>query len=147
MNDRLLRLGLVVLALASLYTGLWAVIDPHGWYLGYPGLGHHWTDAYGPYNHHLASDVGAGFLAIGVGTGYAAIRLTRPAARTALVAFLAFSIPHLIYHLTHQEHALTGGDRYASLAALAIAVALPIVLLAMTRRLGTRRGDRLRLMR
>ena len=48
-------------------TGMWALVDPHGWYDDFPGFGHHWVAGQGgTFNEHLASDAGAGFLAVGV---------------------------------------------------------------------------------
>src|SRR3954447_3845175 len=56
-----LRFGLVVLGLPQLAIGAWALASPSGWFDTFPGAGHHWLPAYGPYNSHLATDVGATF--------------------------------------------------------------------------------------
>jgi hypothetical protein len=139
MTDRMVRVGLVLLAVPALYTGIWAVMDPHGWFASYPGFGHHWTAAYGTFNQHLATDTGAGFIAIGVPVLYAAIRMTKPLIRMALVVYLAFSIPHLIFHLVDHGPSLAGLDKALSLGLLIGAVAVPAVVLVMTTRMRTRR--------
>jgi hypothetical protein len=58
--------------------------------------------------------------------------LTGLTVRTALAAYLLFAIPHLVFHVTHHWH-YTQGQAIAETAALAIAVLLPVVLLALTR--------------
>jgi hypothetical protein len=135
MIEKLMRLGLIVLAVPSLYTGIWAVANPHGWYESYPGLGHQWTAAFGPFSEHLATDTGAGFIAIGVAVGYAAVRLRRGTVRLALLVFLGFSIPHLIFHLSHPGDGLSGFDRAASLWSLVAGVALPVLLMLLSARM------------
>jgi hypothetical protein len=139
MTDRVMRLGLVLLAAPALYTGIWAIVDPHGWFTSYPGFGHHWTAAYGTYNQHLATDTGAGFLAIGVPVLYAAFRMDKTVIRLALLVYLAFSIPHLVFHLIDPGPSLGGVDKALSLGLLIAAVVLPAVLLLMTTRMRTRR--------
>lgn len=136
-NRRLMRLGLVVLSVPALYTGLWAVVDPRGFFRSYPGFGYHWTSQLGPFNEHLTSDTGAGFIAIGIAVGYAAFSLERAVIRVSLVTYLAFSIPHLVFHLVNPQGALAGSDQVISLGLLAAAVALPLLLLALSGRVRT----------
>ncbi len=63
----LVRWGLALaLAPAQLVTGLWAVLAPLAWFDDFPGLGPSLIAADPPYNQHLATDAGAGFLATGV---------------------------------------------------------------------------------
>ena len=59
--------------------------------------------AIGPYNEHLASDVGAFFLAIGGLLIFAAMVLERRLVQMALGALLVYSVPHLAYHLTELD--------------------------------------------
>ena len=132
------RLGLIALAVPQLSTGLWAVLDPSGWYEGFPGGGRTWVSADGPFNHHLAGDAGAGFLATGVILVLAAVWFERRVVQTALLAMLAFAIPHFASHLNN--NALSGSDSAMSYGGLAVTVLGPIVLLLVTAR-PTRRTE------
>jgi hypothetical protein len=139
MTERLIRLGLVIVALPTLYTGVWALIDPSGWFHNYPGFGSAWTAALGTYNHHLTIDTGAGFLAIGIGLLYALFRFTRPTIRLALVVYLVFSIPHLVFHLQNPSATLSGTDKMIEMGLLLAAVVVPLVMLLGTTRMRTSR--------
>ncbi|MGI8553828.1 MAG: hypothetical protein ACR2PL_24020, partial [Dehalococcoidia bacterium] len=66
MTMRIFRVGVLILALGLVSTGLWALGAPNSWYATFPGLGHAWVAALGPYNEHLARDVGAALLGFGV---------------------------------------------------------------------------------
>jgi len=46
------------------FVGAWALFAPVSWYDSFPGLGLRWLPVLGPYNEHLARDVGAFFLAL-----------------------------------------------------------------------------------
>src|SRR5947209_7757695 len=54
------RAALAVLGFQLVVTGLWAVVDPLGWYKGFPGLGRHWVVATGPYDRPPPVDPGRG---------------------------------------------------------------------------------------
>jgi hypothetical protein len=59
----------------------------------------------------------------------------RPDARfvqVSLVAYLAYAVPHFVFHLT-KGHAFSLGDNLANMVTLGIAVLLPLVLLAGSR--------------
>lgn len=123
------RLGLVAVALPQLVTGLWAILDTRGWYDEFPGLGSSWVAADGPYNGHLATDAGAGFLAVSVGLLLAAAWGRRREATLALVVYLTMAVPHLGYHALNPADGLSDGDNAASIASLVVGVALPLILL------------------
>jgi hypothetical protein len=127
-----LRLGLVILGLPQLAIGVWALISPHGWFVTFPGDGHHWLPAYGPYNSHLATDVGASFLALGVVLVLAAVWLGRRLVQAALIGYLAYEVPHFVYHLAN-DHRLPGSDHATSDISLGLSVLLALVLLTLTR--------------
>ncbi|MGH3714600.1 MAG: hypothetical protein ACRDT4_14235 [Micromonosporaceae bacterium] len=101
MQSTLTRVSLLVLALAGLLTGGWAVASPRGFYDDFPGFGRHWVSADGPYNEHLVRDVGAFFLALGLVAGFAVWLGSIAAARLAGLGWLVFSVPHALYHFTH----------------------------------------------
>lgn len=113
------RLGVAVtLAAPQLLIGLWAVTAPDNWFRNFPGFDPRLVAAEPPYNHHLASDAGAGFLATGVALLVAAIWGNRASVLTALLAYAAFTVPHVLYHATNTADALTGFEDLANVLAL-----------------------------
>jgi hypothetical protein len=129
----IIRVGLAVLALPQALIGLWALLAPRDWFDTFPGAGHHWLPAYGAYNEHLATDVGGTFIALGLLLLGAALYLERRLVQVALVAYLAYEVPHFVYHLGADD-ALSSGDQIASAVTLALTVVLAIALLVLTRR-------------
>jgi hypothetical protein len=127
-NARVLRIGLVVLALLQLEVGLWGLLAPHSFYDHFPGASHTWLSALGPYDEHLVRDATGGFLALGVLLVWAAVSLAPALVRAALGVLLVFTVPHLAFHATH-ANGLSAGDNVANLAGLAFVVVLPAVLL------------------
>jgi hypothetical protein len=137
-----LRVGLGVLSVQNLYTGLWAVYDPQGWWESFPGFGRAWVSGFGAYSEHLVRDVGGFFLAFGVLFLLAAVFLEKRIAIASQVAWLCFAAPHLIYHMG-ERGTLSDSDNLLSLEALAFQVALPILLLVLVSRTDFRtRGER-----
>ena len=122
------RSGLGLLAVLNLFTGIWAVYDPAGWWESFPGFGHAWVSGFGAYSEHLVRDVGGFFLGFGVLFLIAAIFLEKRFATGTQIAWLCFAAPHLIYHMGEQG-TLSDADNLLSLEALAFEVALPILLL------------------
>src|SRR5436190_1857654 len=127
----LLRAGLVLLGLPQLAIGVWAIASPHGWFTTFPGDGQHWLPAYGAFDSHLAFDVGAGFLAIGAFMLLAATWLGRRLVQAALVGYLAYAVPHYVFHLAN-DHDLAAGAHAANDVVLGLSVALACGLLALT---------------
>jgi AhpD family alkylhydroperoxidase len=135
MSDRLtdfLRLNVIVVGLANAAIGLWAIISPHGWYDTFPGFGHHWISALGPYDEHLARDAGSGLLAVGVLLVWAALAPQAGLLRPALAASLVFSVPHLAYHVASADD-LPTADNVVNLVLLTLAVAFPAALMWASR--------------
>jgi hypothetical protein len=122
------RAGLVVLAALNIFTGVWAIYDPAGWWETFPGFGHAWVSGFGAYSEHLVRDVGGFFLGFGILFLLAAIFLEKRFAIASQVAWLCFAVPHLVYHMGEQG-TLSDADNLLSLEALAFEVALPILLL------------------
>jgi hypothetical protein len=129
--NRWLRPGLVALGLPQLVTGAWAVISPAGWYESFPGFGPALVAADGPYNAHLAADAGAGFLATGLVLLLAAAGEPR-AVRLALVGYVAFAMPHALYHVGHPSPGLSDAQNLLNAIVLAVAVAMALLLLWAT---------------
>jgi hypothetical protein len=130
MHDRVMRIGLVVLGFPALVIGVWAAFFPRSFYDDFPGLGRMWVAPDGPYNEHLVRDVGALNLALVVVTAVAVVSLTPILVRAVLAGWLAYSVPHLVYHLRHLEPFATD-DQVSIAASLALVPILAVVLLVV----------------
>ena len=126
-----LRIGLLLLAATSLSSGLWALLLPRPFYEDFPLPGWDWVSTLGPYNEHLVSDYGALNLALGVLMMAAAVFLERRLVQASLVAWLAYAVPHFVFHLG-QIHHFSPFHNIAQLSALGFVVLLPLVLLFLT---------------
>jgi hypothetical protein len=123
------RVGLVALGLPNALAGLWAVLSPEGWYDKFPGWDPRLVAAEPPFNAHLATDAGAGLLASGFVLLAAAWLADRRSVQLAVVAFLAFAIPHTSYHALNPAPGLTSSEDTQSAITLAFSVAVGVVLL------------------
>jgi hypothetical protein len=110
-ENRLMRAGLAIIAIAPAWVGIWATAAPRSFYDDFPGTSS-WVAPLGPYDQHLVRDVGAFELGL-------------------LVV--------LIYHLT-ATGPLSTADNVLSLTALALPVVIALVLLPRTRSDRARRG-------
>ena len=90
--------------------GIWAVLSPRGWYDDFPGLGPALAAAEPPYNAHLITDAGAGFLATGGLLLGACLFGGRTEIRVAAVGYLLFCVPHLVWHALNPSALLTAGN-------------------------------------
>jgi hypothetical protein len=123
-----IRVGIAVtLGGPQLLIGAWAVMAPKNWFESFPGFDPRLVAAEPPYNEHLVSDAGAGFLATGVVLLVAAIWANRAAIRIALLAFVAFTLPHVVYHATNPAAALTGAENAISTLTLTNGLVLAAV--------------------
>jgi hypothetical protein len=120
MRDRVLRVLLVLLALGNIQVGLWATFAPRSFYDDFPGGDRSWVALDGPYNEHLVRDFGATNLALAVLTIAALVWLTRALVVTAGLAWIAYGVPHLVYHLRHLDVYDTG-DQVANVVLLTLA--------------------------
>jgi hypothetical protein len=130
MRDRIVRVVLVVWAAVSVQLGIWATFAPRSFYDDYPGFGRHWVRVNGPYNEHFVRDFGALNLALAVVTIFAVVTFARPLVIAVAVAWLAWGIPHLVYHLRHLDVYDTG-DKVLNVSALAALPVLAILVLAL----------------
>ena len=96
-----LRVLLGVLTASATTVGAWAAFTPRSFYDDFPGLGQVWVAVDGPYNEHLVRDVGALNLALAAVTVCALLTLSRPAIIASALGWLAYGIPHVIYHARH----------------------------------------------
>jgi hypothetical protein len=130
MRDRIVRVVLVVWAAVGVQLGIWATFAPRSFYDDYPGFGRHWVRVNGPYNEHFVRDFGALNLALAVVTIFALVTFARPLVIAVAVAWLAWDIPHLVYHLRHLDVYDTG-DKVLNVSALAALPVLAILVLAL----------------
>lgn len=64
LNPLWTRALLGYLAATGVPIGLWQLLWPRSFYVGFPGFGRAWVAVDGPYNEHLVRDVGGGTLAL-----------------------------------------------------------------------------------
>lgn len=119
------RAALAVVAFAQAELGVWGLAGPRSLFDTYPGFGHHWISALGPYNEHLTRDFAGAELGFAVLLLCAAIWFERRLVLVAGAAFLAATVPHLAYHLTTTDSFRTA-DNVASLAGFALEMAVVI---------------------
>ena len=131
------RVLLWLTVLGAAFIGCWGLFAPRFWYDEFPGLGLHWLPPLGPFNEHLVRDVGAMYLGLGVVAFGAAMRPTEEfLIRVAAASWFVFSLPHLIFHLTHLE--MYGPlDRALNVIALGFFVVMPIVVVLPLRRMNS----------
>ena len=122
------RIALALLAVVGLQVGLWAAFAPQSFYDDFPGAGRVWVSVDGPYNQHLIRDVGALNLALAVVAIVAFVTLSRAAVLAAGGAWLAYGVPHLVYHLRHLDP-LEGADQVAVPVSLFLSVVLGALVL------------------
>jgi hypothetical protein len=96
----IIRLGVAVFAAIELVLGLWTTFFPESFYRDVPTV-----DLTPPFSEHLMRDFGSATLGLAVVLGAAAIWPTTRLVVVALLAYLAFSVPHLVFHSNHLEGA------------------------------------------
>ena len=109
---------LVLLAVPQLVVGVWGVLAPRRWYEDFPGVGPDLVAALPPFNEHLAADAAGGFLATGIGLTAAVIWPRRDLVLLALAVFVAFAVPHAVYHTANEAPGLAGAEEIANAGSL-----------------------------
>lgn len=125
------RAGLLSLAALQTVDGLYALLAPRSFYDDFP-FGRGWVAALPDYSEHLVRDGGALCLATGILLAAAGWYLERRLVVVALISFLAFSLPHTIYHLLNLEPYGTA-DALANGLGLVATVLVPVALLLILR--------------
>lgn len=125
------RASLGILALSQGSIGVWALVDPEGFFFGFPSAAHAWVSVLPPYNEHLTRDVGALSLALTVVLAVAALRGDRGLSRLAALAFAAYAVPHTGFHALHLEHMATA-DAVAQTVGFVLQLVLVVLVLAGT---------------
>ncbi len=128
------RAGLVYLAATFLEVGVWATFATRSFYDDFPGFGRNWVAGDGPYNAHLASDAGVGFLAVGTVLTLAAVWMEHRVIQAALVGATLHGLGHLFFHLNHPNEGLGSLDEMLSNGGLLLGVGVAMALMiAITR--------------
>jgi hypothetical protein len=120
------RIPVAILALTGLQLGVWIQVAPQHFFDEFPGAGHRWVSAFGPYNEHLLRDFGAMNLALGGLALVATIWFRRTLVRVACAVWFVFGVQHLAFHGMHVDM-LDGVDRWASPLALVLVIAIATV--------------------
>jgi hypothetical protein len=120
-----LRIGLLGLAAVELVLGLWTLVLPASFYADVPTV-----DLTPPFSEHLMRDFGGATLGLALVLGAAGIWLERRLVVVALLAYLAFSVPHLVSHVGHLAGATTV-EATVLVLLLAGSVVLPAALLVV----------------
>jgi AhpD family alkylhydroperoxidase len=126
------RATLIQLAVIQGVVGFYALFFPRSFFEDFP-FGLNWVEVLPAYNEHLIRDVGGLFLATAVMLAAAAVRLERRWVVVALIAFLAFSLPHTVWHAFNLEPYSTG-NAIGNIATLAATVLLPLGMLGLVAR-------------
>lgn len=123
-----MRSGLALLAAIEILLGLCTLLFPASFYSDVPTV-----DATPPFSGHLFRDFGGATLGLAVVLTAAAVWMERRLIVTALLAYLAFSAPHLVFHVRHLQ-GLAGPEAAGLVAVLTGSVVLPLTLLAVALR-------------
>jgi hypothetical protein len=121
-----IRGGLALLATVELVLGGWTLLFPASFYRDVPTV-----DLTPPYSEHLFRDFGGATLGLALVLAAAAVWMELRWIAVALLAYLAFAAPHLVFHLGHL-HDATAVEAGVLTALLAGSVALPAGLLVLT---------------
>ena len=124
----LLRCGLVLMAGVEWVLGLWTAFAPRSFYDNVATV-----DLTPPFSEHLMRDFGGATLGLAIALTAAAVWLERRLVVVALLAYLAFAVPHLVFHVGHLEGA-TSLESTVLVVLLAGSVVLPLALLALAHR-------------
>lgn len=103
MNPRIHQVCAAVLGVTGTYVGVWALFLPGQFYERFPGFGHHWVDTLGPYNEHLARDVGGLYTAMALMSLWAASFPSRERFALVGLGWLVFNVAHALFHLHHLD--------------------------------------------
>ena len=127
------RIVLLILAVPNIITGLWAVAAPQNFFDTFPGWAPALVAAHPPFNEHLTIDAGSGLFASGVLALAAAVWMRRDVIVVAMIGFLAFALPHAVFHLLNPAETLTTPENASGTGPVVIAVGLALAVLVSQR--------------
>ncbi len=117
-----LKVLMLLLAVPNVITGLWAIFSPAHWFDNFPGWAPQLVAAFPPYNEHLATDAGAGLFASGLIMAIAVLWPRREVLITAAVGYLAFALPHFLFHALNSSPGLDSAENTVNNVSLILAV-------------------------
>ncbi|GAB3930658.1 hypothetical protein GCM10029976_033000 [Kribbella albertanoniae] len=120
------RLVLAVFGVGDLILAGWMTFFPANFY-ALPTLD--WTP---PYSEHLMQDVGGEKLGLGLVLTMAAVTFDLLLTRVALLAYTAYALTHLVFHLGHL-HPHERGLSIELVVVFSLSVLLPLTALIATR--------------
>ncbi|TFV86681.1 hypothetical protein E4P40_12645 [Blastococcus sp. CT_GayMR20] len=123
-----LRAGLLGFAAVELVLGVWTLVFPASFYADVPTV-----DLTPPFSEHLMRDFGGATLGLALVLAAAGIWLERRLVIVALLAYLAFSVPHLMFHVGHLGNA-SDLEAAVLVVLLAASVVVPALLLTVALR-------------
>jgi hypothetical protein len=110
-----------IIAIMTLGNGAFMVLAPESWWATVPGV----ADT-GAFNAHFVRDVGAAYVAAGLGRAWFA---ARPRERAAALVALAFLGLHALFHVLEFAAGHGGGGMTAILAVIAPTVIAALAIL------------------
>lgn len=120
-----IRLGLATLAAIQWITGLWMQFLPESFYRDFPTV-----SLTPPFSEHLMRDFGGASLGLAIVITAAAVWMDARLTIIAIAAYLAYAVPHLVFHLGHL-HDATAADTAFVVVSLGGSVLLPAAVLAL----------------
>ena len=114
-----IRAGLAALAAVELVLGAWTLLFPESFYRDVPTV-----DLTPPFSEHFLRDFGGATLGLALVLAAAAVWMELRIVVVALLAYLAFAAPHLLFHLGHL-HGATALEAGLLTALLVGSVACP----------------------
>src|SRR5690349_24999530 len=130
-REQFQRILLGILAAGAALVGFWAGFAHRSFYRDFPGTGHAWVSADGPFNEHLVRDVGWLNLALALVVIVAAVSLARAAVVAAAGGAIVAGVPHLAYHVAHLNLYGTA-DQIGNVVSLSLGPVVGVLLLALT---------------
>ena len=127
----------MILAVPNLVAGLWGLIAPEHWFDTFPGWAPPLVAAMPPFNEHLATDAAAGLFASGFIAAVAAWSMQRELVIVSMAAYLAFALPHAVFHLANPSDALTTSEDAVNVMSLTIAVVIALAVMLESIRRGS----------
>jgi hypothetical protein len=121
----ILRVGLWLFAAVELVLGIWTTFFPRHFYDAVPTV-----NLTPPFSEHLLRDFGGASIGLAIALGAAALWPETRLVVVSLLAYLAFAVPHLVFHVGHL-HGASEQESALLVAILALSVVLPAALLAV----------------
>jgi hypothetical protein len=129
MKSWVIRLGVGYFALTNLLFGVWASVAPKNYFESFPGGGRTWVALDGPYNEHLMRDYGALNLGLAAVAICALIFASRPLVIAIAIAEIVYTLPHVVYHLSHSSRLGDTSDQFGAIGGLLFNIVVGVVVL------------------